>query len=93
MQSGNGIDLAAVYQLLTEMAGTLAAHDRRFDQLAAVANEHGRKIDDLAAGLQELRLAVMQYHDAVIGHGVELTRLGERVKRIEAHLALGAAGP
>jgi chromosome segregation ATPase len=33
MQSGNGIDLAAIYRLLTEVAEKVAAHDRRFDQI------------------------------------------------------------
>ena len=116
MQSGNGIDLAAIHQLLTEVARTVRGHGERFDridarlaahdgllnelvvtandhthkldQLVAIVNEHRRRMDDLAAGLHELRLAVNQYHDAVIGHGIELTRLGERVKQIEAHLNL-----
>ena len=109
MQSGNGIDLAAVYQLLTEVAQTVRgqearltgvehklnelvvavnAHSRTLDELAVVANAHAGKIDDVAAGLGELRRAVHQYHDAVIGHGVELTRVEERVKRIEEHLRL-----
>src|SRR5260370_29981077 len=99
MQSGNGIDIGAVYQLLTEVAQRVASHDRRFDQIDArlnqlvdVVNEHTRKIDDLMAGLTELRLSVNQYHEAVIGHGIELTQLGERVARIEAHLNLDTAG-
>jgi hypothetical protein len=91
MQSGNGIDLGAVYALLQEVAQRLAAHDRRFDQIAEVLNEHARKIDDLMAEVIELRLSVNQYHGAVIGHGIDLTRLTERVKRIEAHLSLDPA--
>jgi len=105
MQSGNGIDLAAIYQLLTEVAEKVAAHDRRFDQIdrrfdqidrrfdqvAEVLNEHRRKIDDVAAGLRELRLTVYQYHEAVVGQGMSLTRLDERVQRIEEHLHLGPA--
>jgi ABC-type transporter Mla subunit MlaD len=116
MQSGNGIDLAAIHHLLTEVAQTVRGqgerldriethlgaqdqvlnqlvavvneHTRKLDQLVTIVNEHSRKIDDLAAGLNELRLAVNQYHDAAIGHGIEMTRLGERVTRIEAHLNL-----
>ena len=53
-----------------------------------IVNDHTRRSDDVAAGLQELRLAVDPYHDAVIGHGIELTTLGERVQRIESHLKL-----
>lgn len=112
MQSGNGIDLAVVYQLLTEVAQRVGAvetrldshtqklnelavaindHNRKLDQLAAVVNEHSRKIDDVAAGLRELRLTVYQYHEAVVGHGVSLTLLDERVQRIEDHLHLDPA--
>ncbi len=91
MQSGNGIDLAAVFQLLTEVAQKVAAHDRRFDQVADLLNEHTRKIDDLAAGLRELRLTLHQYHEAVVGQGISLTRLDERVQRIEEHLGLDPA--
>jgi hypothetical protein len=35
-----------------------------------------------------LRLAVNEYHDSVIGHGIELTQLDDRIKQIEAHLNL-----
>ena len=90
MQSGNGIDIGAVYALLQEVAQRVAAHDRRFNQIADILNDHTRKIDDLAAGLTELRRSVDQYHGAVIGHGIELTRIAERVTRIEAHLNLDA---
>jgi predicted nucleic acid-binding Zn-ribbon protein len=88
MQSGNGIDGSAIYALLQEVAQRIAAYDRRFDEIAEVLNEHSRKIDDLRAEVTELRLSVNQYHGAVIGHGIDLTRLTERVKRIEAHLSL-----
>jgi hypothetical protein len=105
MQSGNGIDLAAIHQLLTEVAQTVRGHserfeqidrrfeqiDRRFDQVADVLNEHSRKIDDVTAGLRELRLTLYQYHEAVVGQGMSLTRLEERVQRIEAHLDLDPA--
>ncbi len=112
MQSGNGIDLAAIHQLLTEVAQTVRGHserfeqidrrfeqidrrfeqiDRRFDQVADVLNVHSRKIDDVAAGLSDLRSAVTNYHGAVHGHGIMLTRLEERVQRIEAHLDLDPA--
>src|SRR6266851_2231907 len=112
MQSGNGIDLAAIHQLLTEVAQTVRGHserfeqidrrfeqidrrfeqiDRRFDQVADVLNEHSRKIDDVATGLRELRSTLYQYHEAVVGHGMSLTRLDERVRRIEDHLHLDPA--
>jgi uncharacterized protein YoxC len=119
MQSGNGIDLAIIHQLLSEVAQTVRGHSERFDgvearldgiesrldshtrklnELTVVVNDHSRKldqlaavVDDVAAGQRELRLTVYQYHEAVIGHGMSLTRIEERVKRIEEHLHLDPA--
>ena len=50
MNGANGPDVAAVYQLLTQVARTVTGHDR--------------KLDDLAAGLASLRDAVTHYHSA-----------------------------
>lgn len=112
MQNGNGIDLAAIHQLLTEVAQTVRGHserfeqidrrfaqidrrfeqvDRRFEQVVEVLNEHSRQIDDVTAGLREIRSTLYQYHEAVVGQGMSLTRLEERVERIEAHLHLDPA--
>lgn len=47
MQSGNGIDLAAVYQLLSEVARTVSGHDRLLNELVSTVNDHTRKFDQL----------------------------------------------
>jgi ABC-type transporter Mla subunit MlaD len=112
MQSGNGIDLAAIHQLLTEVAQTVRGHSERFDrvearldshtqklnELTVAVNEHSRKldhlaavVDDTAAGLREVPLTLYQYHEAVVGQGMSLTGLEERVKRLEEHLHLDPA--
>ena len=80
-RSGNGIDLGAVYQLLTEVAQTVRGHSARFERLEA-------RLDDVAVGLSDLRSAVTNYHGAVLGHGIILSELDERVRRIERHLKL-----
>ncbi len=85
MRSGNGIDLAAVYQLLSEVAARVAAHDRRFDQI-------DRKLGEMTADIAGLREAVTHYHATVLGHGVLISELDERVRRIERHLKLEPAG-
>ena len=74
MSGPNGPDIAAVYQLLTQVARTVTGHDR--------------KLDDLAAGLASLRDAVTHYHSSVLGHGMLISELDERVRRIERHLKL-----
>ena len=102
----NGPDIAAVYQLLTEVAGRVAGHDgkldgiaahlaeheRRLVGIAAHLAEHDRKLDDLTAGLASLRAAVTHYHSSVIGQGILISELDERVRRIERHLKLEPAG-
>jgi len=75
-QRGNGVDIGVVYQLLVGVSGRLDSHER--------------KLDDLAFGLADLRSAV-NYHSTVLGHGVLISELDERVRRIERHLKLESA--
>jgi hypothetical protein len=103
----------AVYQLLTQVARTVAGHDRKLDDLSAevaglrgtggglngvvaglsdIVAAHDRKLDDLAAGLASLRDAVTHYHSSVLGHGMLISELDERVRRTERHLKLESAG-
>ena len=112
-RSGNGIDIGAVYQLLTEVAETVRGHSARFERLDARfegldARFQGlnsrfegldarferleTRLDDVAVGLSDLRSAVTNYHGAVLGHGIMLSELDERVRRIERHLKLEPAG-
>jgi hypothetical protein len=101
-QSGNGIDLGAVYALLTEMSARmdtmsarLDSHDRKLDQLLDIVNnhtrtlaDHTRRFDDVDATVANLRSDVRLYHDAVIGQGVQYGELEDRVRRVERHLKL-----
>ena len=77
-QSGNGADIGAVYQLLVQMSGRL--------------DNHERKLDDLALGLADLRATVTNYHSAVLGHGILISELDERLRRVERHLKLEPTG-
>ncbi len=140
MGERNGPDIAAVYQLLTEVARIVSGHDRRFDsvdrwfdavdrrfdavearldehdrrfdehssklneliltanghtkkldELAGVVNRHDCKLDELSTGLADLRETLTHYHAAVLGHGIMISELEERVRRIERHLHLDPA--
>jgi archaellum component FlaC len=61
-QSGNGVDLASVYQLLSEVAEAVRSHSNSFtrmnDRLDRVENQLG----DLDASVADLRAAVRDYH-------------------------------
>jgi hypothetical protein len=64
------------------------SYDRKLDGIAARLADHDSKLDDLAAGLSSLREAVTHYHLTVIGHGILISELYDRVRRIERHLKL-----
>lgn len=93
--SGNGVDIAAVYQLLSQVAQTVNEHTRILTEHTRVLNEHtlllhehGRKLDDLEHGQVTLRQTLTQYHASVMGHGILFSELEHRVRRIEEHLNL-----
>jgi ABC-type transporter Mla subunit MlaD len=99
MNGANGPDIAAVYQLLTQVARTVTGHDGKLDDLSTevaglreVVAAHDRKLDDLAAGRASLRDAVTHYHSSVLGHALLISELDERVRRIERHLRIEPAG-
>jgi hypothetical protein len=73
MQSGNGVDIAAVYQLLREVANRIASHDRRFEAIDS-------KLGEVTADIAGLREAVTNYHATVLGHGLLISELDERVR-------------
>ena len=52
---------------------------------------HDRKLDDLTHGQASLRQTVTEYHSSVIGHGVMISELDRRVRRIDEHLHLSPA--
>ena len=76
--NGNGVDLGAIYQAIVAVAAdvrTVAADVRELRR--EMANKADRS--DVA----DLRRAVDDYHNAVIGHGVLISELDERVSRLE----------
>lgn len=79
--SGNGIDIAAVYQLLAQVAQTVNDH-------TLMLHDHGRRLADIESGQASLRQEVAQYHASVMGHGILISELDHRVRRIEEHLNL-----
>ena len=93
--SGNGVDIAAVYQLLSQVAQTvnehtriLTEHTRVLTEHTLLLHEHGRKLDDLEHGQVTVRQTLTQYHASVMGHGILFSELEHRVRRIEEHLNL-----
>jgi hypothetical protein len=50
--------------------------------------EHGRRLDDLTGQVTSLRETVTSYHASVLGHGILISELEARVRRIEQRLEL-----
>jgi len=61
MSSGNGVDIAAVYQLLTEVAKTVAGHDRKLDAQDRKLDAQDRKLDAQDRKLNEIIVVVNEH--------------------------------
>ncbi len=96
--SGNGVDIAAVYQLLSQVADTVLRHDRMLLELRRDMDEVKQRMatkEDLKGlatkqDLAEVREALNFYHSAVVGHGIQLTELDTRLRRVEERLGMGS---
>jgi hypothetical protein len=91
-QSGNGVDIGTIYQLLTQMSARMDTMSARFEEFAEAVSrklaDHSRDLDDLKAGMTELRKEVSHYHAAVTSQGIHYSELEGRTLRIERHLKL-----
>jgi DNA repair ATPase RecN len=74
-----GVDIAAVYQLLTEVARTVAGHDRKLDDIAGRLDRHDRRLDSQDRKLNEIILVVNQ-------HTAKLDELAAVVNRHDLRL-------
>jgi signal transduction histidine kinase len=89
-----------VLEILRGMRGDM--HDMRGDiqkldaKIDVVHTGLDAKIDatrrDLSDQVVGLRRAVIDYHTSTIGHGVLISELEARLRRVETHLGLEPAG-
>jgi len=85
-----------VLQLLREIRVEQTQTNDRIDELGRVVasdlHELNAKLDatrkDLSEQIVGLRRAVVEYHSAVIGHGMIIADLEARIRRVELHLNL-----
>ena len=71
-------------------------HSLRADvasDLMTTRKELSDRIDGLSDQVAALRRAVVEYHSAVIGHGVLISELEARVRRIEQRLEIPPIDP
>ena len=103
--SGNGADIGQVLAIVQDLAAGQRQMGAAVQDLAAgqkemratlqehgrILEQHSRKLDDLSADVGGLRQQVTEYHASVLGHGVLISELDQRVRRIERHLNLPPA--
>ena len=77
------LDAGAIYQLL----GTVAADVRQIK--AELANKADKSdLLEMKVDIADLRHALTTYHSAVLGHGILISEVEERLRRIERHVGL-----
>jgi chromosome segregation ATPase len=75
MQSGNGIDLAAIHQLLTEVAQTVRGHSERFDRIDARFDRIDARLDGIDARLDRHERTLNELVVTVNDHTRKLDQL------------------
>jgi hypothetical protein len=86
--SGDGVDIAAIYQFLREVADRVIAYDDRFAAIDRRFAGVDRQFAEVRSDIAELRRTLTQYHAPVLGHGILISELERRVHRLEDHLHL-----
>lgn len=95
MSGGNGVDIAAVYTLLRQVADRVIAHDDQLAQMRLELQGLQTKADKLAADMRDVKsqLRALQsnvqiYTGSVFAQGVRIEEIDERLRRVEQHLNL-----
>lgn len=84
------VDITAVFQLL----GSVAADVREMKSDMRDMKADIRKLDQTKADKADvtaLRQALTEYHSSALGHGVLISEMEDRIRRIERHLGLPPA--
>ena len=101
MAEGNGADVGSIYGLLVDVAkkvaqmdATLERHGALLEQLGGLLVKQDERLRHLESNMvtrtdmADLRQTVTAYHSSVVGQGLLVSELEERVRRIETHLDL-----
>ena len=87
--------LGSVEDRLGALEDRLGVVEGRIGALEALVQQLARRVDGLThdvVGLRReaasLRQSLTEYHGAVLGHGVLISELDERLSRVERHLGL-----
>ena len=81
---------AELHAEMANLGAQMATKDDLHSLRADVASDIHVTRKELGEQIVGLRRAVIEYHTSVIGHGVLISELEARVRRIEQHLELPA---
>lgn len=87
---------AEMGDMRSEMATKSDLHSLHADVASDIANlqaELGKTRKELREQVVGLRRGVMEYHSSVVGHGILISDLEARVRRVEQHLNLPSMEP
>jgi uncharacterized coiled-coil protein SlyX len=87
MSGGNGADLGQALAMLGDLLVGQRSLDRRMEQLERRMDQLEYRVGKLDSRVEELASQVAANHGAVVGHGVLITELHERLRRVEQDLA------
>lgn len=88
VQQDHGRQLADLrMQLRTEMGGVRSEIGDIRSEISDIRSE----IRDIRSEIGGLRRQVTEYHSSVLGHGILISELDQRVRRLEEHLGLPPA--
>lgn len=88
--NGQDVDLGMVYGLLQNVSTRLTAIERSLHDIERRLDVVERRLETAGGDVASLRQTVAGYHASVVGHGILITELDERLRRIERRLDLGA---
>ena len=80
-------DVADLRSEMTSLRADVAA------DMIDLRKEIGQVHKDVGEQIVGLRRAVVEYHTSVIGHGIIISDLEARLRRVEQHLNLAAPDP
>ena len=93
MADKNGGDIGAVYQAVQSLAGDMRSGFAEVRQeIGGLRQEIGEVRAETRSGLAEVRQTLTDYHSAVLGHGILISDLEARIRRLERHVGLSSAG-
>lgn len=81
------VDIAAVLQIV----GNLLVEVRAIRQDMATRSDLEKFKHEVRTDFTTLRQTLTEYHSAVLGHGILISELEDRLRRIERHLGLPPA--